>query len=335
MKIVLLFLYAHILNAQVFNPTEKIIDSQTHIRCYGYQSKCYTKKDWDLTIYEYLSGISENKLKEKGDKYLFDILDKEISNSAWLEQTIVLAFDHVYNEAGDKQEKNSKYFIPNEFVAQNSRRLHSILFGASIHPYRKDALKQIPIIKNSNAKLVYLNPDLQNFKLDHPRLIALASELKKYNLPLMIDLSQKNNPNIEEVLQTGVTFIATGTWSVGSVGSFKKFNYMTNLLKKYPNLYGSLASYPLQFSWINHFKMIIRSHSWENHLIYGSNYPYEHFSLKSSWRLPSTWEKYEMKFLQNHNKNRRDYNLVLMIALEMSYKDLYKTGHLLLREDEH
>ena len=56
---------------------------------------------------------------------------------------VVLALDGVVDANGDLDRSASEIVVPNEFVARETARYTNLWFGASINPYRRDALERL------------------------------------------------------------------------------------------------------------------------------------------------------------------------------------------------
>ena len=73
----------------------------------------------------------------------------------------------------------------NDFVAGLAATSGKILFGASVHPYRHDALAELERLIESGACLVKWLPSAQNIQPDHPRCFPFYDLLAKHKVPLL------------------------------------------------------------------------------------------------------------------------------------------------------
>src|SRR5688572_31306629 len=70
-------------------------------------------------------------------------LAQVIEQTAGLDAAVVLAFDAVYDADGRRDDARTHFFVTNEYVSELSERHPKMLFGASVHPYRPDALDEL------------------------------------------------------------------------------------------------------------------------------------------------------------------------------------------------
>src|SRR4051812_22389403 len=64
-------------------------------------------------------------------------LVETINDAEPVEKAAVLAFDAIYTEDGSRDEARTQFYVANDYVIALAARHDCILFGASVHPYRK------------------------------------------------------------------------------------------------------------------------------------------------------------------------------------------------------
>src|SRR5581483_8078496 len=79
-----------------------------------------------------------NDFGEAFDRLTESKLVDTIDGAVPLDAAVVLAFDAVYDEDGNFDSENTHLYVTNDYVAELADRHTKVLFGASIHPYRKD-----------------------------------------------------------------------------------------------------------------------------------------------------------------------------------------------------
>ena len=67
----------------------------------------------------------------------------DLVENSGLDYAVLLAFDRVYDLEGHVDEEHSHLVLENGYVAGFCREHPRILFGASVHPYRKDAVEEL------------------------------------------------------------------------------------------------------------------------------------------------------------------------------------------------
>ena len=75
--------------------------------------------------------------------------------------------------------------MPNKFVADSAARHTNLLLGASVNPYRPDALEQLIGPKAHGAVLVKWIPPIMEINPDDPRLIPFYQKMAELHLPLL------------------------------------------------------------------------------------------------------------------------------------------------------
>lgn len=169
-----------------------------------------------------------------------------------------LAFDHTLSSDGEPNPDGVDFFTPNSYVrrfATESVGADSIghfLFGASIHPFRHDALAMLHALLPQRPALVKWLPTTQDIDPADPRSIEFARECARLNLPLLVHTGSEalrnshpewNNPRaLEPLLDTGATVIA-GHAGMRSLPHEKcHFHEWIDMLPHWPNLYGDTAA---------------------------------------------------------------------------------------------
>ena len=60
-----------------------------------------------------------------------------------IDAAVVLAFDAVYDRDGNYDPAETHLYVTNDYARDVCNRQAKMLFGASVHPYRKDAVAEI------------------------------------------------------------------------------------------------------------------------------------------------------------------------------------------------
>ena len=64
-------------------------------------------------------------------------------NASEVDRAVLLAFDAAYGDDGSRDDEHTLMVADNDFVADLASTHKKVLFGASIHPYRRDALAEL------------------------------------------------------------------------------------------------------------------------------------------------------------------------------------------------
>jgi len=78
-----------------------------------------------------------------GDTLCADRLSQMLGGSEHVGRAVVLALDGAVDGQGNLDPARTEVYVPNEFVAAAAARHTNLLFGASINPYRPDALARL------------------------------------------------------------------------------------------------------------------------------------------------------------------------------------------------
>src|SRR4051812_35070958 len=88
-------------------------------------------------------GISLFGSDERIERDFEARLVRTVNETPELDAAVALAFDRVYGEDGTPDPDNTHVSVTNEYAAELSRRHPKLLFGASVHPYRADAIAEL------------------------------------------------------------------------------------------------------------------------------------------------------------------------------------------------
>ncbi len=102
-----------------------------------------------------------------------------------LDASVILAFDAIHTPDGQMDLGRTHLYVKNEFaydVVQNNRKM---LLGASVHPYRKDAVEEIEKWTEAGAVLLKWLPLVQGINPADKRCFKVYDTLARLKLPLL------------------------------------------------------------------------------------------------------------------------------------------------------
>lgn len=229
---------------------------------------------WRLGIKGY-DAETERQLEAK--------LIETINQSTWLDAAVVLAFDAVHDDDGRLDEANTHFYVTNDYVIELAARYPKVLFGASVHPYRKDAVAEIERCVKAGAALMKWLPITQNFDPADERCIPFYDALAHHRLPLLSHTGgEKSLPNLdtrvadpkllELALRRGVTVIAAhcGTRSVPSETDFVP-EFMA-MAQRHEHFYGDTSALCLPTRSYA-FDRVLHDPAVRAKLVHGSDWP--------------------------------------------------------------
>lgn len=251
-----------------------------------------------------------------------------------IDRAVVLAMDEVYDANGQRDPTRAWWAVENDFVADLAERNRSILFGASIHPYRRDALEELHRAAARGACLVKWIPSSQRIRPDDPRCFPFYELLVHYGIPLLVHtgnehassstLNAWNDPELLcDALRRGVTVIAAHCGTRMFLHERSRFAMFRRMALEYERFYGDLAAFgiptrirPLRSLWKN--PAILAK------IVYGSDFP---AIVLPRWFFFSIGRKGVREILRETNPLERPYRL--MRALGMPDEVFSRAGQLL------
>lgn len=228
---------------------------------------------------------------------------------------MLLAFDQVYDQAGNKKAADSAFYIPNKY-AQSLAKLYGERFEwiASVHPYRKDGLEKLNWCIAHGARAIKWLPSAMGINPASPLCDSFYDELAKNKLPLLVHAGSElavaghggqdlGNPLLlRRPLERGVKVMVAHCASSGRGVDLDKgkhgpkisnFDLFARLMddKNYDNnLFGELSA----ITQINRIGLpletILKNKHWHDRMINGSDYP-----------LPVIMPLFSLKLLQFKN----------------------------------
>jgi hypothetical protein len=229
-------------------------------------------------------GVSERELLEKGDGLVVDRMYELLKKSKYVEKAVVLAMDGVVSD-GLLDTSRTVFYVPNEFVADAVvKHRDKMLFGASVNPYRKDALDRLVWAKRKGAVLVKWLPSIMNIDPSDPKIKPFYEKLVELKLPLLthtgnelsfpFPIDELADPEkLDLPLSMGVKVIAAHIASTGTYQGEQSVNRLARMMRKYPNLLYADISSLTQVNRLGHMKEALTRLEFKGRLFYGSDFP--------------------------------------------------------------
>jgi predicted TIM-barrel fold metal-dependent hydrolase len=200
-----------------------------------------------------------------------------------VERAVVLALDGAHGDDGSPDPGRTLSATDNDYVADLAAEDGKILFGASIHPYRRDALEELRRVAARGACLVKWLPSAQNIRPDDPRCFPFYEALAALGMPLLSHTGCEhtlaaypdafNAPlRLVPALERGVTVIAAHCGTRLFLHERSWFGQWRELALRHPNLYGDLAAF-LVHTRIPALAAILRCPELCRKVLYGSDFP--------------------------------------------------------------
>lgn len=200
-----------------------------------------------------------------------------------LDAIVILALDAVYDKDGRLRMDRTMLHVENDFVQAAANNQPKFIFGASIHPYRKDAVTELERLVKNGARLIKWIPSAQYIEPDSPKCHQLYEAMTHFNIPLLchtgvehmlgIRRSDYNHPRrLVPALEKGVKVIAAHCGAHLFLHEPSFVNAWSTLAKAYEHLYGDTGAFSI-VTRIPALKRILKDPVLQTRLLYGSDYP--------------------------------------------------------------
>jgi predicted TIM-barrel fold metal-dependent hydrolase len=241
-----------------------------------------------------------------------------------IDKAVVLAFDAVYSHDGAVDVANTHLYVTNTYAMELCARHTNFLFGASVHPYRRDAIKELERCARAGAALMKWLPIVQCFNPADEKCIPFYEALAHHKLPLLAHTGgEQSLPNLDKsvadpmllknALDHGVTVIMAhcGTrstfWDIDYLPAFMK------LAREYPNCYGDTAALCLPTRSYA-FKQILADSIVREKIVHGSDWPILPVPPTFSLGIGASWNMWrEMNWVT------RDYQIKKRLGFDDAY----------------
>jgi predicted TIM-barrel fold metal-dependent hydrolase len=261
------------------------------------------RNSWKSNFYLRGAGLAEEELQEHGDRISILKIAELVGQSDLVDGAVVLALDAVIDEAGDVDASRTIFAIPNEFVAKEIEHYDHLYFGASVNPYRPDALDRLEWCRHKGAKLVKWLPSIQFIDPSDRRIEPFYRKLIELGLPLLSHAGDErcfsdavngfSDPfRLRFPLQLGVKVVAAHMGSTGRNEGQDNMERTVGLMDEFPNLWGDLSALT-QINRKRFLKKALEIPRLHDRILYGSDFPLMNMALVSPYYFPLslTWKQ--------------------------------------------
>jgi len=310
-------------------PQSKLLDIHCHTAGIGAGgSGCFISKEmeesWKLRHYLKGFGTSLEEVEAEGDAHVIRLISERLAQSRHVGQAIVLALDGVVNEQGELDRARTEVYVPNEFVAREVAKTTNLLFGASINPYRKDALERLEWAKTHNAQLVKWIPSIMAIDPADERLVPFYEKMIELRLPLLTHAGQERTfthaddalcdpERLRLPLRIGVAVIVAHIASTGENSGERDTDRLRRLFAEYPNLFSEISSLT-QINKLGYLREALTRPEFQGRLMYGSDFPLINTALVSPYYFPLNLTRARMTAIRRID-NPWDRDVALKRAL--------------------
>jgi len=119
------------------------------------------------------------------EQVLEDLLARTVAEASPVNAAVVLAFDAVHDAAGKRDAARTHFEVANDYVRDVTRKAPGLLYGASIHPYRRDAVAELERVARDGAVLIKWLPITQDIDPSDARCFPFYEALAHLGIPLL------------------------------------------------------------------------------------------------------------------------------------------------------
>jgi hypothetical protein len=292
---------------QPYQPTQGLPDQPfTDMHCHtaglgAGGSGCFVsdrmRHSFKLRFYLKSFGVTEDEILREGDGLVLTRLSERLAASHHVNRAVILALDGVVDANGELDRAQTEIYVPNEFLAAEVAKHPNLSWGASINPYRPDALARLEWARAHGAVLIKWLPSVQQIDPADERLIPFYRKMVELGLPLLAHTGNERSftrardelcdpARLRLPLQQGVTVIAAHAATTGKFQGERALDRLARLLPEYPRLYADISSLT-QLNKHGDLAEVLRRPEFRHRLVYGTDYPLvEITALVSPWYYP-------------------------------------------------
>lgn len=279
-------------------PPAGYVDMHVHTAGIGAGgSGCFLSKGmregYKFDFYLWAFDVTLEEVEQQGDGVVLRKLSDKIADSDRVSKAVVLALDGVIGNDGSLDRERTQVYVPNEFLARELAAYDNLLFGASINPYRNDALERLEQVKTQGAVLVKWIPGIMDIDPADEALIPFYERMRDLGLPLLSHAGEERSfggsnddlgdpLRLELPLSLGVTVIVAHIASTGIIDGQDNFDRLLPMFAKYDNLYADISALT-QVNRRGYLLSALAREDLHSRLVYGSDWPLQFFPLVSSW----------------------------------------------------
>jgi uncharacterized protein len=217
------------------------------------------------------------------ERAIAELLARTIDGTEKLDAAVILAFDAVYDKKGRFDDANTHLYVTNDYAIELCRGNPKMLFGASVHPYRTDAVAEVERCVQAGAVLMKWLPIVQGMYPADERCIPFYEALAHHRLPLLchtggerslpnIDLSLADPLLLEPALKRGVTVIGAHCGTRSAPGETDFLPQFVRMCHEHEHFFGDTAALNLPTRSYA-YDVILKDPVVRNKLVHGSDWP--------------------------------------------------------------
>jgi hypothetical protein len=309
---------------------EGLIDIHCHTAGIGAGgSGCFVsrrlRQSFRYRFYLKAFGVTEQQLLAEGDALVIQRISRTLARSQRVSAAVILAMDGMVDNNGELDETATEIYIPNEFVAGVVRRYPNLLFGASVNPFRRDALRRLEEVSGNGAVLLKWLPPIQHIDPANQKLVPFYLRLKELGLPLLTHTGSEHSfsharnelgdpERLRLPLSLGVTVIAAHAAGSGRNQGEVNFRRLFRLCE-YPDFHVDISALT-QLNRPGQLIRLLNCRELHGRMLYGTDMPLVNTCIVSPCAFPLRLSLRQMLAISGiHNPWDRDLALKEALGL--------------------
>ena len=217
------------------------------------------------------------------ERTLEALLARTVAGANPVNAAVVLAFDAVHDAAGKRDAARTHFEVGNDYVRDVTRKYPGLLYGASIHPYRRDAVSELERVAKDGAVLIKWLPITQDIDPSDARCFAFYEALADLKMPLLSHTGwERTLPTANDrvadpallrpALERGVTVIAAHCGTRSFFGESCHVDSFMRMAREWEHCYGDTSALNLPtraYGW----RRLLEDDVVREKLVHGSDWP--------------------------------------------------------------
>jgi predicted TIM-barrel fold metal-dependent hydrolase len=237
---------------------------------------------------------------------------------------VVLAFDAIHDADGTRNDARTHFAVENDYVRDVTRKYPGLLYGASIHPYRRDAVRELERVAHDGAVLIKWLPITQDIDPSDARCFPFYEALAALGIPLLSHTGwERTLPTANDrvadpallrpALERGVTVIMAHCGTKSFYGESCHVDSFMRMAREFEHCYGDTSALNLptrSYGW----RRILADDVVRAKLVHGSDWP-----ILPLPPVRHTGVVGALSLLRERNWMRRDALVKQRLGLEADY----------------
>jgi predicted TIM-barrel fold metal-dependent hydrolase len=258
------------------------------------------------------------------ERTLEALLARTVAEASPVNAAVVLAFDAVYDANGKRDATRTHFEVANDYVRDVTRRYPGLLYGPSIHPYRRDAVAELERVARDGAVLIKWLPITQDIDPSDARCLPFYEALADLKIPLLSHTGwERTLPTANDrvadpallrpALERGVTVIMAHCGTKSFYGESCHVDSFMRMARDFEHCYGDTSALNLPtraYGW----RRLLDDDAVRAKLVHGSDWP-----ILPLPPLRHTGWRSAISLMRERNWMKRDALVKQRLGLEGEY----------------